>query len=154
MSPSTDSKFSNLRQMANRQDAAGVTGQDMVNPTLEGYGQKTDVSWDVVGGDLPSATGTGQPNPLAYPKSQEPFSDELFQHPTAEYRGCPLWAWNSKLDKNKMLRQIDCFEEMGMGGFHMHVRTGLDTDYMGSEFMEIVRACVDYAESKGMLACL
>jgi hypothetical protein len=36
----------------------------------------------------------------------------------------------------------------------MHVRTGLDTEYMGTEFMEIVKACVDYAESKSMLACL
>jgi hypothetical protein len=25
---------------------------------------------------------------------------------------------------------------------------------MGSEFMDMVRACVDYADSKGMLACL
>ena len=31
---------------------------------------------------------------------------------------------------------------------------GLDTEYMGSEFMDMVRACVDYAESKKMLACL
>ena len=53
-----------------------------------------------------------------------------------------------------MLRQIDNFADMGMGGFHMHVRTGLDTEYMGTEFMEIVNACVDYAGSKKMLACL
>lgn len=36
----------------------------------------------------------------------------------------------------------------------MHVRTGLDTEYLGSEFMDIVRSCVDVAEEKGMLACL
>ena len=41
-----------------------------------------------------------------------------------------------------------------MGGFHMHVRTGLDTEYMGDEFMSIVRSCVEYAEKKEMLACL
>jgi len=93
-------------------------------------------------------------NPLGYPRSDEPFSPKLFRDPTAEYRGCPFWAWNTKLDKDKLLRQIDCFQEMGMGGFHMHVRTGLDTEYMGAEFMDMVRACVDYAESKGMLACL
>lgn len=93
-------------------------------------------------------------NPLTYPKRTEPFSDELFKNPTSEYRGCPLWAWNHKLEKGQLLRQIDNFEAMGMGGFHMHVRTGLDTEYMGAEFMDIVRSCVEYAEEKGMLACL
>jgi hypothetical protein len=94
------------------------------------------------------------PNPLTYPKASEPFSSELFKSPTTEYRGCPLWSWNTKLDKAAMLRQIDNYEAMGLGGFHMHVRTGLDTEYMGTEFMDIVRACVEYAESKNMMACL
>lgn len=93
-------------------------------------------------------------NPLSYPKSSEPFSSKLFKDPTNEYRGCPLWSWNTKLDIPQLLRQIDRLEEMGMGGFHMHVRTGLDTEYMGAEFMDCVKACVDYAEKKGMLACL
>jgi hypothetical protein len=95
-----------------------------------------------------------QANPLSYPKSSAPFSDDLFKDPTSEYRGCPLWAWNTRLDKDRMLRQIDNFADMGMGGFHMHVRTGLDTEYMGTEFMNIVRSCVEHAESKKMLACL
>lgn len=93
-------------------------------------------------------------NPLTYPKASEPFDDELFKNPTSEYRGCPLWSWNTKLKMSEMLRQIDNFEAMGLGGFHMHVRTGLDTEYMGTEFMDIVKACVDYAESKNMMACL
>ncbi|ESZ97442.1 hypothetical protein SBOR_2131 [Sclerotinia borealis F-4128] len=93
-------------------------------------------------------------NPLTYPKSSEPFDPRLFKNPSSEYRGCPFWAWNTKLDKDQLLRQIDYFAEMGMGGFHMHVRTGLDTEYMGTEFMDMIRACVDYAETKQMLACL
>ncbi|KAH8657799.1 family 2 glycoside hydrolase [Xylariales sp. PMI_506] len=93
-------------------------------------------------------------NPLTYPKSMQPFSYELFQEPTAEYRGCPFWAWNTKLDRGQLQRQIDVFEAMGFGGFHMHSRVGLDTEYMGDEFMDLVKFCVDYAESKGMLACL
>jgi len=43
---------------------------------------------------------------------------------------------------------------MGMGGFHMHSRVGLDTPYMGEEFMEHVQACVLEAKSRGLLACL
>jgi hypothetical protein len=58
-------------------------------------------------------------NPLSYPKSSAPFSAELFKKPTSEYRGCPFWAWNNKLDKTQLLRQIDYFEAMGMGGVHV-----------------------------------
>jgi hypothetical protein len=58
-------------------------------------------------------------NPLSYPKSTAPFSHELFKSPSSEYRGCPLWAWNTKLDKEQLLRQIDNFADMGMGGFHV-----------------------------------
>ncbi|KAL0932188.1 glycoside hydrolase family 2 [Colletotrichum truncatum] len=108
----------------------------------------------VVGGSRTERADVEKPNPLTYPKSAKPFRQALFKNPTAEYRGCPLWSWNTKLDKKKLLRQIDYLQEMGMGGFHMHVRTGLDTDYMGPEFMDRVRDCVEYAESKGMLACL
>ena len=93
-------------------------------------------------------------NPLTYPQSEQPFSHDLFRKPTAEYRGCPLWAWNSKLDKETMKRQIGNLQEMGFGGFHMHVRTGLDTEYMGEEFMDVVKTCVNTAEERGMLACL
>jgi hypothetical protein len=58
-------------------------------------------------------------NPLRYPKSTAPFSAELFKNPTSEYRGCPFWAWNTKLNQSQLLRQIEYFEAMGMGGFHV-----------------------------------
>ncbi len=93
-------------------------------------------------------------NPLKYPKSCSPFSKFLFQSPTAEYRGAPLWAWNTKLKRDVLMRQIDQMAEMGMGGFHMHVRVGMDTAYMGDEFMDHVKACVERAKEKDMLACL
>ncbi len=97
---------------------------------------------------------TRQPNPLTYHKSRLPFSSELFKSPTNEYRGCPLWVWNNKLNKAQLLRQIDDLAAMGLGGFHIHVRVGLDTEYLGEEFMDMAKACVDYAETKGMMACL
>jgi hypothetical protein len=41
-----------------------------------------------------------------------------------------------------------------MGGFHMHVRTGLDCSYLDKEFMEHIKACTEKAESENMLAWL
>ena len=98
--------------------------------------------------------GQTSDNPLAYPKSRGNFNHDLFQNPSAEYRGCPLWSWNNDLDPKQLLRQIDEFAEMGMGGFHMHSRVGLDTPYLGAKFMAAVETCVARAEEKGMLACL
>ena len=79
---------------------------------------------------------------------------ELFQNPTAEYRGTPFWAWNCDLKKEELLRQIDIFKEMGLGGFHMHCRDGMSTTYLSDEFMELVEACTRHAEKQEMLAWL
>lgn len=92
---------------------------------------------------------------MLYPKNSLPqLSNELFQNPTCEYRGTPFWAWNGRLDKEELIAQIGIFRKMGLGGFHMHVRTGLDTPYLSDEFMEYIRLCVEEARKNGMLAWL
>ncbi len=77
-----------------------------------------------------------------------------FLNPGVEWRGKPFWSWNGKLEKDELLRQIDMLKEMGMGGFFMHSRTGLETEYLGDEWFELINACADYAESIGMEAWL
>lgn len=92
---------------------------------------------------------------MLYKKNNEAaLSHELFKNPTSEYRSTPFWAWNSTLDHDELARQIDAFAEMGFGGFHMHVRQGLETAYLGDEFLDAVRFCTEYAKSKNMLAWL
>ncbi len=86
--------------------------------------------------------------------SAESLSVELFKNPTSEYRGTPFWAWNCKLERDELLRQIEIFKEMGFGGFHMHVRSGMATPYLGEEFMDLVACCVDKAKKEEMLAWL
>ncbi len=79
---------------------------------------------------------------------------KLFQHPSAQYRGKPLWSWNGKLDKDELLRQIHVLKEMGFGGFFMHSRTGLATEYLGEEWFAFINACTDEAEKLGLEAWL
>ena len=86
--------------------------------------------------------------------NQYELKEELFKNPTSEYRGVPFWSWITKLDKDRILKQIDIFKEMGMGGFHLHCRTGLDTEYLGDEFMGYVNESVNKAKNNKMLACL
>ncbi|MBQ6018540.1 MAG: hypothetical protein IJL26_00035 [Clostridia bacterium] len=81
---------------------------------------------------------------MLYKKNSAPeLSDELFKAPGCEYRGAPFWAWNCKLEKDELLRQIECFKQMGLGGYHMHPRVGFATEYLSEEFMELVKACVE-----------
>ena len=92
---------------------------------------------------------------MLYPKNREKnLSQALFASPTSEYRAMPFWAWNGRLTKEELGRQIDIFRKMGFGGFHMHVRTGMDTAYLTDEFLEYVRFCIDKAKKEGMLAWL
>jgi len=87
-------------------------------------------------------------------KDQSQLDRTLFANPTSEYRGTPFWAWNCKLDRDELLRQIEMFKKMGLGGFHMHVRSGMATEYLSDEFMSLIRACAEKAKEEEMLAYL
>lgn len=92
---------------------------------------------------------------MLYKKNTEKvLSDELFQNPTSEYRGTPFWAWNTELEEKELLRQIDIFKEMGLGGFHMHVRSGMATKYLSDEYMSLIKSCTEKAQKENMLAWL
>ena len=81
-------------------------------------------------------------------------SPELFKNPPAEFRGAPFWAWNSALDPEVLADQVDIFDEMGFGGFNMHVRQGLETPYLGPDFFDAIKACIARAEERGLTAWL
>ena len=65
--------------------------------------------------------------------------EQEFHNPSAAYRGKPFWAWNGKLEEQELLRQIDVLHEMGFGGFFMHSRTGLQTEYLGEDWFRLAQ---------------
>jgi len=79
---------------------------------------------------------------------------ERFRSPGNEYRGKPFWSWNGLLKRDELLRQIEVIREMGWGGFFMHSRTGLRTEYLGEEWFDLINACADKAEELGLEAWL
>jgi hypothetical protein len=90
---------------------------------------------------------------MLYPKNNDKkLSSELFKNPTSEYRGTPFWSWNCKLDKDMLMGQIDQLKEMGMGGFHMHSRSGMATEYLSDEFMDLIKASNEKAKENNMLS--
>ncbi len=75
-----------------------------------------------------------------------------FKHVGKEYRPIPFWSWNEKLNVPESLHQVEMMDDVGIGGFFMHARGGLQTEYMGEEWFENIGACVDEAEKRGMHA--
>lgn len=73
-------------------------------------------------------------------------------NPGSEFRGQLFWAWNGDLQPSELRRQIRVMQRMGLGGFFMHARIGLQTPYLGEQWYECVRASVDEAKRLGMQA--
>ena len=70
-------------------------------------------------------------------------TEELYRRyvePGPAYRGKPFWSWNGELKQDELIRQIHVLKEMGFGGFFMHSRTGLATEYLGDEWFALTNA--------------
>ena len=78
----------------------------------------------------------------------------LFDHPPTIHRGAPFWSWNARLDPDELARQVADMRAHGMGGFFMHSREGLETPYMGEEWMACIEAAVDAARRERVYAWL
>ena len=77
-----------------------------------------------------------------------------FQKPGVAWRGKPFWSWNGELREGELLRQVQVMHDMGLGGFFMHSRTGLVTEYLGDEWFRLTNRCAEEAERLGMEAWL
>ena len=74
----------------------------------------------------------------------------LIKNPPKEYRSAPFWGWNDRLQKENLGEQIEEFKKAGMGGFFIHSREGLETEYLSTEWMEDVKFCVDKARENDL----
>jgi hypothetical protein len=75
-----------------------------------------------------------------------------FLNPPLEFRSAPFWSLNDRLDTAEMARQIHDFKEAGYGGFFLHSRTGLLTEYLGREWWDAMDAGVRAAKQTGLKA--
>ena len=75
---------------------------------------------------------------------------DIFKKVPKSYRPVPFWSWNDKLDTAETERQIDLMDKAGIGGFFMHARGGLKTEYMGDEWFDNVKVSINSAKKRGM----
>ena len=75
---------------------------------------------------------------------------EKVVNPGKKYRPIPFWSWNDLLEPEELRRQINAMHNAGIGGYFMHARGGLLTEYMGKEWFDCINACVDEGRKLGM----
>lgn len=73
-----------------------------------------------------------------------------FANPPAEYRPTPFWFWNHRLCADEIERQIREMHAKGVGGFFIHGRFGLETEYLSPEWMSLVKRAVEIAKDLDM----
>ena len=73
-----------------------------------------------------------------------------FKNVDKKYRPIPFWSWNERLDADETRRQVRIMNDAGVGGYFMHARGGLLTEYMGEEWFENVAAACDEGAKLGM----
>ncbi|MBQ9113207.1 MAG: hypothetical protein IJY08_06470 [Clostridia bacterium] len=83
-------------------------------------------------------------NPMENP------TENSFKAGGAHYRARPFWSWNTEVTPEKVRLQTKMFADMGMGGFVIHSRNGLRTQYMGKHFMDMVKLSIECAHELGL----
>ena len=73
-----------------------------------------------------------------------------FKNVDKKYRPIPFWSWNERLDTATTREQVALMDEAGIGGYFMHARGGLLTEYMGEEWFDNIHAAADEGKSRGM----
>ena len=87
---------------------------------------------------------------------KEGYEKELlyskFIDPPIEYRSHVFYSLNDSLDAEELKRQIRGFKEAGLGGYYLHSRVGLLTEYLEEEWWAAIDAAVDAALETGLQA--
>ncbi len=73
-----------------------------------------------------------------------------FKEVPNKYRPIPFWSWNDSLSPKETARQIEQMHAVGIGGYFMHARGGLETKYMGEDWFLNVKTCVETGGKLGM----
>lgn len=64
----------------------------------------------------------------------------------------PFWSWNDLLEKPHLQRQMEDMKKLGMRGFFMHARGGLETEYLSRDWFDAIRFCVEKGAELGLEA--
>lgn len=73
-----------------------------------------------------------------------------FKNPSNEFRPIPFWFWNSKLDKEELKSQVEEMKKARLGGYFMHARSGLKTEYLSEEWFDCIKTGIEAGKAAGL----
>lgn len=73
-----------------------------------------------------------------------------FKNPSNQYRPIPFWSWNDKLEKDELEYQIEQMKKVRVGGYFMHARSGLKTEYLSEEWFDCIKTGIEAAKKTGL----
>ena len=94
--------------------------------------------------------GCADENP--YTAVPERVNFREFENPSAKYRSVPFYSLNDLLDSAELDRQVEEFARGGYGGVYLHSRTGLLTEYLGSDWWKVMDAGLKACQRTGTYA--
>ncbi|WP_320128892.1 glycosyl hydrolase [uncultured Sphaerochaeta sp.] len=68
----------------------------------------------------------------------------------AENRSIPFWSWNDSLDSELLSWQIEQMAASGVGGFFMHARSGLKTEYLKDPWFDCIAVGLREGRKRGL----
>lgn len=75
---------------------------------------------------------------------------ESLREPQQKHRPIPFWSWNEKLHPDELRRQIRMMAHSGVGGYFMHARSGLETEYLEQPWFDSVQTGIEEGQAVGL----
>lgn len=73
-----------------------------------------------------------------------------FLNPSNCFRPIPFWSWNDRLEDEELKEQIRELKKSGAGGYFMHARSGLQTEYLSEDWFARIKTGIDMAREQQM----
>lgn len=73
-----------------------------------------------------------------------------FTYVDKKYRPIPFWSLNDRLTPSDTIEYIKAFDDAHIGGFFLHARGGLETPYMGEEWLSNIDAAAKEGADRSM----
>lgn len=78
------------------------------------------------------------------------FEKLNFTYVDKKYRPIPFWSLNDRLTPSDTIEYIKAFDDAHIGGFFLHARGGLETPYMGEEWLSNIDAAAKEGADRSM----
>jgi len=94
--------------------------------------------------------GTSDRMDASNPPSNFKYLSSHFKEPPVEYSTIPFWVWNDRITREIINDQLNDYRKNGIYQVFIHPRPGLITEYLSTEWFELVTYAVEKGKELNM----